>query len=122
MVMFNLPYIKNKDLANIWDNGFIKINVIEGVNNIGAYVCKYMTKEYDTKDKLAGQKCYFRSQNLYEPQELKLLSSISIYDDLLQELEFTSSVLHTQEHDSEYFGQITYTQYHSDIFDLDGVI
>lgn len=118
LIIFNLPYTKNKVLGSIWDNGFIKINAIEGVNNIGAYVCKYMTKDYDTKDKLAGQKCYSRSQNLHEPKELKLLSIYPIYDDLLQELEWMSSNKYTLEHESEHYGHITYTQYYCESFEL----
>lgn len=53
VVLFNLPYIKNKVLAKVGDNGFVKLNVIEDVANIGAYVCKYMTKAEYTEDKLA---------------------------------------------------------------------
>lgn len=68
-VMFNLPYIKNKDLSSIWGNGFVKINNIDKVDNVGAYVCKYMTKTDD--DRLLGQKMYFTSRGLEKPVEIK---------------------------------------------------
>lgn len=68
-VMFNLPYIKNKELATIWRNGYVKINKIDSVDNVGAYVCKYMTKVDD--DRLKGQKMYFSSRGLKKPLEIK---------------------------------------------------
>lgn len=68
-VMFNLPYVKNKDLAAIWGNGYVKINRIDNVDNVGAYVCKYMTKTDD--DRLLGQKMYFASRGLEKPVEIK---------------------------------------------------
>ena len=68
VIFFNLPYIQSNKLHEIWKNGFIKINRIDRVDNVGAYVCKYMTK--DNKD-LAGQKCYFTSRGLRKPKEIK---------------------------------------------------
>lgn len=68
VIFFNLPYIKSNDLADIWKNGFIKINRIDRVSNVGAYICKYMTK--DNKD-LVGQKCYFTSRGLKKSIEIK---------------------------------------------------
>ena len=55
-------------MREIWGNGFIKINRIDRVSNVGAYICKYMTK--DNKD-LVGQKCYFTSRGLKKPVEIK---------------------------------------------------
>jgi len=69
-VMFNLPYIQNKDLSAIWKNGYVKINRIDNVDNVGAYVCKYITKDNDD-DRLAGQKMYFTSRGLKKPVEIK---------------------------------------------------
>ncbi|WP_310879150.1 rolling circle replication-associated protein [Priestia megaterium] len=36
-------YIKNEELAKIWGNGFVKVNSLEKVDNIGAYVTAYLT-------------------------------------------------------------------------------
>lgn len=68
VIFFNLPYIQSNKLQEIWKNGFVKINRIDRVDNVGAYVCKYMTK--DNKD-LVGQKCYFTSRGLKKPVEIK---------------------------------------------------
>lgn len=56
-------------IAELWGNGFIKINSIKNVDNVGAYVCKYMTKTDD--DRLKGRKMYFNSRGLKKPQEIK---------------------------------------------------
>lgn len=54
---------------DIWNQGFIKINSIDSVDNVGAYVCKYMTKTDD--DRLVGRKMYFNSRGLNKPKEIK---------------------------------------------------
>lgn len=56
-------------VADLWGNGFIKVNSIKDVDNVGAYVCKYMTKSDD--DRLLGKKMYFNSRGLKKPQEIK---------------------------------------------------
>lgn len=56
-------------MEDIWGHGFIKINAINDVDNVGAYVCKYMTKVDD--DRLKGRKMYFNSRNLNKPKEIK---------------------------------------------------
>lgn len=77
-VLCNLPYINAESLSNVWGHGFIKINKIKGdksrfgsseCDNVGAYVCKYMTKDNDDK-RLVGRKSYLMSRNLDKPQEI----------------------------------------------------
>ena len=75
-VFFNLPYIRNKDLKAIWRNGYVKINKIDNVDNVGAYVCKYMTKDGDD-ERLHGQKMYFSSRGLKKPLEIKNEEEVS---------------------------------------------
>lgn len=68
-VLLTIPYVEHKVLQDLWGNGFIFINAIEHVDNIGAYVLKYITK--DNKDKrLMGQKAYLTSRNLIKPSEV----------------------------------------------------
>lgn len=66
----NLPFIQKKQLAELWGHGFVKINAIDKVDNIGAYVVKYMTKE-KADSRLKGFKGYLHSRNLKEPIVLK---------------------------------------------------
>lgn len=62
-------YIPHEKLEKWWGNGFIRINSIDHVDNIGAYVIKYMTKE-DADERLIGKKSYQCSKNLERPREL----------------------------------------------------
>lgn len=43
-------YIKNKDLREIWGNGFVKIKSLKDVDNIGAYLSAYLTDVELTED------------------------------------------------------------------------
>lgn len=77
-LLYNLTQkVDIKKLTDIWSNGFIKINAIDNVDNVGAYVCKYMTKTDD--DRLKGRKMYFNSRGINKFQEIKepnLVSSV----------------------------------------------
>ena len=64
----DLTYIQNKELRKIWDNGFVKINRIKHVDNVGAYIIKYMCKVEDVR--LHKRKAYLRSRNLEYPKVL----------------------------------------------------
>jgi hypothetical protein len=65
----NLNYIKAETLSKLWRHGFVKINRITHVDNIGAYVVKYMTKE-DADVRLIGKKMYQCSKGLRKPVEI----------------------------------------------------
>lgn len=69
VVLYNLPYVQADKIAEIWMNGFIKINKINKVDNVGAYVCKYMSKD-NSDPRLEFQKCYFNSRDLKKPDEI----------------------------------------------------
>jgi hypothetical protein len=65
-MLASLPIIKKSELAAIWRNGFVKINNIKEVDDLGAYLIKYMTKNKDIW-KLAREKSYLCSKNLKRP-------------------------------------------------------
>lgn len=67
VIFYNLPYVKFDFLADIWGNGFIKINKIDNCDNVGAYISKYMTKD---NDEIVGKKCYFNSRGLFKSIEI----------------------------------------------------
>ena len=46
-LLCNLPFIEIAELQELWGQGFVKINKIDDVNNVGAYVSKYLGKEMD---------------------------------------------------------------------------
>lgn len=56
--------------------GFVQVNRIDHVDNVGAYVVKYMLK--DTEDpRLMGENAYLHSRGLNEPYEVTSWSSES---------------------------------------------
>lgn len=69
-MLIQLPYVPVEKLSKIWSHGYIFITKIDHVDNIGAYVTKYMTK--DNADlRLKMVKGYYCSQNLKRPLTLK---------------------------------------------------
>ena len=69
LVTFGLGYVPNATLREIWRHGFVRINRVEDVTNLGAYVCKYMTK-HSGVDKLQGRNSWWSSRGLKEPEEI----------------------------------------------------
>lgn len=106
LVVFNLPYIPAERLARIWRHGYIKINVIKDVDNVGAYMAKYMGKDV-TDERLIGEKCYFSSRGLHKPKE-KALTKEEI-DQLAAGL--SGKEVYKVEYQNEYTGKTVYTQY-----------
>lgn len=104
VVMFNAPYIKNKRLNELWGHGFVKINKIKHVDNVGAYVTKYMTKDCND-DRLLGEKMWFSSKGLEEPKEIKDKKSIENLEDSLYWFQTYSNTF------SNDYNSIKYTQY-----------
>lgn len=105
VVLYNLIQRVNvKELQEVWGNGFIKINSIDNVDNVGAYVCKYMTKTDD--DRLVGRKMYFNSRNLNKPQEIKERSLVDALVGSLQE----NTLTYENEFSNDY-NTVNYKQY-----------
>lgn len=106
VILYNIPYVKANDLASIWGNGFIKINKIDNVDNIGAYVTKYMTKD-SSDSRLHGEKSYFNSRNLFKPEEITDIEKVEHLAHALplKNLKYSSNF------GNDYLGNITYSQY-----------
>ena len=83
-MLCNLKYIPAKTIEEVWGQGFIKINRIDHVDNIGAYVIKYMTKE-DADPRLIKKKMYQTSQKLIEPKELVGKQAEFLYEQIIKE-------------------------------------
>jgi len=72
-MLSDFGYIKQKELEKIWGNGFVWIrdlltgNKGKSVDNVGAYLVKYMNKNIIDK-RLMGKKAYFTSRNLVRPE------------------------------------------------------
>lgn len=103
----DLPFVKQRLVQEIWGNGFVSVNRIKHVDNLGAYVVKYMTKEM-TDERFFGSKLYQCSKGLERPVEYRgeMAERMVAALDLSQKKEvFTNS------YGSEYLGQITYKEY-----------
>jgi len=103
----DLPYIPKKQLAEIWGQGFIKINRITHVDNVGAYIVKYMTKDL-MDERFVSQKAYQCSKGLERPlvlrgEELERIWSFYGLED--KKTVFESS------YTSEHHGTIRYREY-----------
>ena len=104
-LLCNLPFVDVKVLEKIWGHGFIKLNRIDNVDNVGAYVTKYMTKE-SMDERLIGYRSHSMSRGLNQPQEVTNEEQIN------EALETLADVLRvvTSEYESEYYGTVHYTQ------------
>lgn len=113
VIFYNLPYIKANDIGNVWGNGFIKINMIDDIDNVGAYVAEYLgqvEKEQGKNiedDRLRGRKSYFSSRGLLKPVEItdkKMVESVAA---ALPEECLTYLAIFENDH----VGNISYKQY-----------
>jgi len=103
----DLPYVKQSLVQEIWANGFVSGNRIKHVDNLGAYLVKYMTKDL-SDPRMFGNKTYQCSKGLQRPEEFRGLEAEKVIAalDLGQKKEvFTSS------YPSEYLGLIRYKEY-----------
>lgn len=112
-LLCNLPFIETEALAQMWGQGFIKINRLNNVTNIGAYVCKYLSKDmFD--ERTFGKKKFFRSQALKAPVEI-----LGWKATLFEKKHLTTSTpVYEKTFQSDWTGEINYKSYSLDSFPL----
>jgi hypothetical protein len=104
-VLSNIKYIRHEDLKDLWGHGNVDIKRIDKVDNVGAYVVKYIQKgNHDIR--LRGEKAFFTSQQLKKPIEIADAKKIAQVLGGLEQCEVYSSTFET-----EYTGVIRYVQY-----------
>lgn len=87
----------------IWKNGFVDLKNIIGVDNLGAYLVKYLSKDLgDTR--LSGKKHYVLSKGLEHPELIKDTTVV------LGSLEGHFPT-YTSRYDTEFCGKIHYMEY-----------
>lgn len=108
----NLPYIKAKELQEIWSYGYIKINAIDKVDNIGAYVIKYMTKD-QADERLQGLKAYNCSKGLERPFTItSWTDGVEITKQIYDKYRLNEKrPVYLSQYTSEKAGQIVYKQF-----------
>ena len=117
-VVFNIPYILHEDLERVWRMGFVKIEKISHVDNVGAYLVKYMTKD-SADERLMGLPAYLRSKNLIEPQEI-ILTDGGVGQEVateyykIESIMSSTNTIYEAEYSTEFMGKCVYRQYNLD--------
>ncbi|WP_336883870.1 rolling circle replication-associated protein [Priestia koreensis] len=91
----------------VWKNGFVDIKEINHVDNVGAYIIKYMTKDLSL-DLYKNKKLYLCSKGLQRPMVYRGHEADTIM--AAYGLEQKKEVF-TNSYESEYLGKITYKEY-----------
>lgn len=105
LVIFGMGYLPAKILADTWRHGFVKINRCgEDVDNLGAYVSKYLTKGTEHEDKLRGRRSWWGSRNLWQSEEITDPGEI-------ENRLGGRSPGYVAEFESEHLGKVRYEQY-----------
>lgn len=75
------PYMKNATIRELWGHGFVSITAVKhDVNNLGNYLCAYLTDKPGKKSKKgarllnyeSGIRLYNCSRNIFRPEESTL--------------------------------------------------
>lgn len=104
-IIMEAPYISEAVLQIAWPYGYYKVNVIEHVDNVGAYISKYLYKDINDP-RLRGKRAYQASMNLEQPIE------ITDKEDVRTFLSYTPRTLVKKgQFDNEYTGRVYYRQY-----------
>lgn len=107
--LINLPYVSKNELQEIWGNGIIDIRKLDNVDNVGAYISRYMLKDA-LDERLKGKKCYFTSKGLKRPEPEYL--NLEGYQTLSQQVGLNPSrVVFTNSYKSDRNGEVKYTEY-----------
>lgn len=113
-VFYNMPYVKHAKLLELWNvgdevkKGSLNVKKIEHVDNIGAYVCKYLTK--DTSSVFEGKKCYFNARGLYKPEEIYKEKEVTSFSEELT-TSYNFKLTYNSIYTNDYTGKIEYMQY-----------
>lgn len=104
-IFFNMGFVNSSYLQSLWEYGFLKINLINNIDNVGAYVVKYMQKDFYNSS-LDGHDMYGRSKgNLQESVVIKEPSTVA---KLLEG--YKNKIVFTKLYTTQYRGNIEYIQ------------
>ena len=101
-LLINVDYVENAKLAEIWGQGFVMINKVKHINNLGLYISKYICKDlFDIR--YFGMRKILCSKNLEQPIILTGLKNIiSFFNPAKLKLLFESS------YRSDWLGKVNY--------------
>lgn len=98
IIFFDFPYMRKKDLEQLWSYGFIKINKVDvdSKENRGRYVSKYFSKDLELKEH--KKKAFFKSQNLKMPS----VRRIALRDEVIKTFD-RENIIFTKEYNRQMF-------------------
>lgn len=99
------PKIPMGWLTKAWNHGFVKINAIKHVDNIGAYIAKYMCKLDD--DRLNGRRAYGMARGMKKP----VIITGKIAEDIARWAEKEKTPTYSAKYEGEHVGTVTVQQY-----------
>ncbi len=89
-----------------WRNGFVKIVPVQQVTNLGAYFCKYLSKDMFDK-RMFGKKKFFCSRSLQRPIELTGDKALRFFEKFVK----STQPVFEKTFSSEYTGEVNYAAY-----------
>jgi hypothetical protein len=89
-----------------WKNGFVKIKKVNTITNIGAYFCKYLSKDMFDK-RMFGKKKYFCSQTLKKPIVLTGKEAEDFMDKYMKDIK----PVYKKTFNNKYSGEVDYSAY-----------
>lgn len=113
IIIYNMPYVKQNIIQDVWGNGFVFINKIDNIDNVGAYIAEYLGDSNkkqgreEEDDRLKGKKSYFNSRGLFKPIEITDKRKVEA---LAQALPIDNKTYEAR-FENEHLGAISYTQY-----------
>ena len=104
-VLVNIEYLDNSKLAEIWQQGFVMINKVQHINNLGLYISKYIGKNlFDVR--YFGMRKVLCSRNLEQPVIITITKEIiGFFNSIKLELLLEKNYL------SDWLGKINYRLY-----------
>ncbi|HEX5519993.1 MAG TPA: hypothetical protein VFX18_06095 [Candidatus Nitrosocosmicus sp.] len=118
-IISDVEYIAQRYLSEIWGLGRVDIRDIRHVDNVGAYISKYVTKNIEDT-RMDGLPVYLSSRNLIRSKEIRGKQAELTYE-LLKRGYVTpdgelikidkKNTVYENEYTSEYCGKITYEEY-----------
>lgn len=105
ILLFGMDYVKNSDLREIWGHGFVRINAIDKITDVGSYVSRYMEKDFEGV-LVKNHRRYLTSSGLIRPTEMRVENIID-----LPVISEDFKVYETEYKNNEQVGGVKFKQY-----------
>jgi hypothetical protein len=120
LIIFNLPYIKDRvyrTIFNLWGQGRFELKMVKTMSGLVGYLSKYMVKEAED-GRLLAKKRYFTSKSIKRPIVIRdTYAVLTIASKLKDRLDFE------KEFETKFVGTMKYEKYilkdDDDILNLD---